>query len=90
MRASEDFIMREIAGEFVLVPIGAAATGFNGLVSMNGLGKFIFDLLAEEHTAEELAEKICAEYDVSRETALSDTLEFLQQLREIGALVENR
>lgn len=88
MRVSKDFIMREIAGEFILVPVGAAATKFNGLITMNELGKFIFDLLAEEHTVQELSEKITREYDVSLETAESDLREFLQQLREIGALVE--
>lgn len=88
MKASKDFIMREIAGEFILVPVGAAAVKFNGLITMNELGKFIFDLLTEERTVQELAEKITGEYDVSLETAISDTEEFLQQLREIGALVE--
>ena len=88
MIASKDFIMREIAGEFILVPVGAAAMNFSGLITMNELGKFIFHLLAEERTVPELAEKITAEYDVSLETAVSDCEEFLQQLREIGALVE--
>lgn len=88
MKASKDFIMREIAGEFILVPVGAAAVKFNGLITMNELGKFIFDLLAEERTVQELAEKITAEYDVSLETAVSDAEEFLQQLRDVGALVE--
>ena len=88
MRASKDFMMREIAGEFILVPVGAAAVKFNGLITMNELGKFIFDLLAEERTVQELAEKIVGEYDVTLDTARTDTEEFLQQLRDVGALVE--
>lgn len=90
MRASKDFIMREIAGEFILVPVGAAAMKFNGLITMNELGKYIFELLAEERTVRELAEKITGEYDVSLETALQDTEEFLRQLRDVGALVEEK
>lgn len=88
MKVSKDFIMRDIAGEHILVPVGAAAAKFNGLITMNELGKYIFDLLAEEHTVRELAEKITGEYDVPLETAVSDAEEFLQQLRDIGALVE--
>lgn len=88
MKVSKDFILREIAGEYILVPVGAAAAKFNGLITMNELGKFIFDLLAQERTVDELAEKITEEYDVSRDVALTDTKEFLQQLRDIGALVE--
>lgn len=90
MRASKNFIMREIAGEYILVPVGAAVAKFNGLITMNEVGKTIFNALAEDHTARELAEKITGEYDVDIETALSDTEEFLQQLREVGALEEER
>lgn len=90
MRASKDFIMREIAGEFILVPVGAAAMKFNGLITMNELGKYIFEPLAEERTVQELAERITGEYDVSMDTAARDAVEFLQQLRDVGALVEEK
>lgn len=82
--------MREIAGEFILVPVGAAAMKFNGLITMNELGKYIFELLAEERTVQELAERITGEYDVSMDTAARDAVEFLQQLRDVGALVEEK
>ena len=85
---SKEFILREIAGEHILVPIGTAAANFNGLISMNEVGRFLFDLLAEERTPQELADCVCGEYDVPPETALQDVGDFLQQLREIGALLE--
>lgn len=88
MRASNDFILREIAGEFMLVPVGAAAARFNGLITMNELGHFIFSALKEEQTEAELVEKITAEYDIDADTALADLREFLQQMRELGALIE--
>lgn len=88
MKVSKDFILREIADEIMLVPIGAAAARFNGLITMNELGKFIFDTLSEDRTPREVAEKIISEYDVDLDTALADTEDFLQQLRQIGALVE--
>lgn len=88
MRASKDFIAREIAGEYILVPVGAAAAQFNGLVTVNELGKFIFDVLAEERTQEAVVEEITAVYDVDRQTAAADLAEFLDKMREIGALVE--
>lgn len=88
MRASKDFILREIAGESLLVPIGEAASRFNGLITMNELGCFIFAKLAEEQTEETLLQAILAEYDVQREQALSDLREYLQQLRQLGALID--
>ena len=88
MKVSKEFILREIAGEHILVPIGTAAANFNGLISMNEVGRFLFDLLAEERTPQELADCVCGEYDVPPETALQDVENFLQQLREIGAMLE--
>ena len=90
MKVSEEFIMREIAGENILVPVGAAAAKFNGLITMNEVGKYIVEQLAEEHTVQELVDKITAEYDVEAQTALTDAEAFLEQLREVGALVETQ
>ena len=88
MRVSNDFILREIAGEFMLVPVGAAATRLNGLIVLNECGSTIFKALANECTKEDLVKAVCSEYDVAAETAEADVEEFLCQLREIGALVE--
>ena len=88
MKASKDFILREIAGECILVPVGAAAAKFNGLITMNDIGTFIFRALEEEQTEESLLECILGEYEGSRETARTDLLEFLKQMRDIGALEE--
>lgn len=89
MRASEEFILREIAGEFMLVPTGSAAAKFNGLITTNEIGCFIFKALREEdQTEESLVEKITGEYDIDTETAAADLKEFLQQMRDVGALLE--
>lgn len=88
MKVSKEFILREIAGEHILVPIGTAAAHFNGLISMNEVGRFLFDLLAEERYPAGAADCVCGECDVPPETALQDVENFLRQLREIGAMLE--
>lgn len=86
MKASKDFILREIAGEYILVPAGAASTRLNGLITLNELGWFIFKTLETEQTLDSLTDAITAEYDVEREVARADALEFLRQLDKAGAL----
>ena len=86
MKASKDFILREIAGEYILVPAGAASARLNGLITLNELGWFIFKTLGTEQTLDSLTDAITAEYDVEREVARADALEFLQQLDKVGAL----
>lgn len=89
MKVSKDFIPREIAGEFMLVPIGSASTKFNGLITMNEIGRFIFDTLSEDLSKQELVDKILSEYEIDEQTASKDLDDFLDQLRQIGALIED-
>ena len=88
MRAAKDYIVREIAGETILIPSGLAAQKFNGLVTVNDLGTFIWNSLSEDLTVDQLVEKITEAYEVDAETARADALEFLDELRQIGALEE--
>lgn len=80
-------ILREIAGECILVPTGAAAAKLNGIISLNGSGRYLWELLREERTEAELTEALLAEYEVDRETAERDVRSFVGRLREAGALV---
>ena len=89
MKASKDFILREIAGEHILVPVGAAAARFNGLITLNETGRTLFLALAQERSPEELTDALTAEYEVDPETARADVAGFLDQLRQVGALVED-
>lgn len=88
MRASKDYVVRDVAGEVLLIPTGEAAVRFGGMFTLNELGRFLFDALAEETTLDALVGKVTSEYDVDAETARADALEFLQALRTYGALVE--
>ena len=89
MKVSNDFILREIAGEYLLVPVGAAAAKFNGLITLNETGNTIFQALNEDRTVEELTDVVTGEYEVDHDTAKVDVEEFLQQLRQVGALIED-
>lgn len=86
MRASNDYILREIAGETILIPSGAAAQRFNGLVTLNELGSFIWKALAEPLTLDALTARITDVYEVDAAAARADAAEFLEKLREVGAL----
>lgn len=86
MQVSKDYLLRNIAGETILIPSGAAAQKFNGLVTVNSLGAFLWDELSEPKDLDTLVRRITEEYEVDAETARRDTEEFLEELRRIGAL----
>ncbi len=88
MRIVPGFIVREIVGEIVAIPTGSSAHTLSGLVSLNGAGRFLFDLLQTDRTEAELIEELCAEYDVSKDTASTDVADFLLILRQNHLLLE--
>ena len=83
------FIVREIAGDTVAIPCGAAATKLSGLIALNGSGKFLFDLLQSPQTEQSLLKSMLDTFDVDENTALSDIREFLDTLRNCDVLSED-
>ena len=86
MQVSKDYLLRTIAGETILIPSGAAAQKFNGLVTVNAIGAFIWDVLQNPTDLDGLVARITEEYEVDAETARADAEDFLSELRRIGAL----
>ena len=86
MRIEKEFILREIAGDYVIVPTGKTALEFNGLITVNELGAFIWREMQREITKEKLVSDILNEYEVEEEIARNDLEEFLHRLSECGIL----
>jgi hypothetical protein len=87
MKIDKSFILREIAGDYVIVPTGETALQFNGLITVNEVGAFLWEKLQEEITEQELVEAVLAEYEVDADTAQKDVSEFLDYLVK-GSILE--
>ena len=88
MHANPNFLVRQVAGKFVLAPVGEAALQFSGMITINGTGKVLWDLLQQEQTVESLAQALTERYEVSLEQATADVKKFLEPLYPTGAIVE--
>lgn len=86
MKINGDFVLREIAGETILIPVNAAAQSMNGMAVLNGVGAFLWERLPQAERPNELVSAILDEYDVDEETARADVYEFLDQLKELHIL----
>lgn len=87
MKVDSEFILREIAGDYVIIPTGKTVLSFNGLISVNEVGAFLWQQLQEEVTLEDLVAAVLNEYDVDEETAREDIEDFLDALVE-GQILE--
>lgn len=86
MKVKEDFLLREVAGCYVVVPVGKATVDFNGMVNLNETGAFLWKRLQEDTTKEALVDAIVKEYDVAGDVALKDVEAYLNTLQESGLI----
>ena len=88
MKIKDGFILKEMAGSWVVVPVGENMVNFQMMMTLNESGAFLWNQLAEEKTEEELVSALLEEYDTDAETAAADVKEFLQALAEKGVVSE--
>lgn len=87
MKQNPEFILSDLGNSFLLVPVGAAATEFKGVISLNEMGRLIWELLKDDTTAEAVLAAILRDYDVSEERARADVDSFLATLREKNCII---
>lgn len=89
MKISNEFVLKNIAGNNVVVPVGKKSIDFNAIIHLNDVGSFIFKCLQENDLSkEELAKKVVDEYEVEYEIALKDVTNFCNKLKENKMLIQ--
>lgn len=83
-KIKDGLLIRDIAGEHVLIDAGGGVD-FSKMMMLNETAVSIVNLLRQgARTAEELANAIAEEYEVTEDVALRDVRELLAQMREQG------
>lgn len=85
MKLKQGFIMRDIAGETIVVPSGDELN-LNMMITLNGTGKFLWQHLEKGAELEELVQAMLEEYEVDEQTARAGAERFVNKLQEKGFL----
>ena len=88
MKLNGKYVIREVAGEILVIPVGEAALALNGIIVLNPVSKIIWQCLEQETNTEKILDTILETFDVSKEEAAVDLEEFLNQLRKENLLSE--
>ena len=88
MKIRKGFMLREVAGNSVVVAVGEASRRFNGLITLNETAVVLWNKLAEGTTEEELVGAITGEYAVSKEVAERDVAAFVEKCKNAGLIEE--
>lgn len=85
MKLKPGFVMRDIAGETIVVPSGDELK-LNMMITLNETGKLLWQKLEAGATMEELVQAMLAEYEVDEQTASTGAEAFVAKLQERGFL----
>ena len=85
LKLKEGFILREVAGETVVIPSGEDIN-LNMMITLNGTAAFLWQKLEQGCTEEELVAALLAEYDVEADKAAEHAAKFVAKLNEHGFL----
>lgn len=80
MKIKNGFMLRNIAGNNLIIGVGEAAGVLNGVVTLNETGVFLWNLLVKGCEIEELILALMDEYEVSEQVATADVNSFVNKL----------
>ena len=86
MKIKSTFALRNIAGNWVALPLGAATLDFNGMLTLNESGVLLWRKLEDGCTKAELIETLLSEYEVTRDEAEADVYSFISKLENAGCI----
>ena len=85
MKLKDGFILREVAGQTVVLPVGGDLD-LNMMITLNETGAFLWKQLENENDQAGLVAALLAEYDVDEATAKNAVEGFVAKLNENGFL----
>lgn len=88
MKTSKQFVLREIAGDTLLIPVGENPSAPQGMILLNAISLLIYQGIDAGNDLHTIVEDILHRYDVEKEQALSDAKEAISQMEHLG-IIEN-
>lgn len=88
MKLKYDFVVNNVAGETVAVSVGDTCDRFNGYIKLNETAAFIFELLKNDTSRDEIVALVQKKYpDATNKEACESVDELLGKLSKAGLLV---
>lgn len=86
MRRKDNFVMQNVGGENILVPLGAQVMDMNAIITLNTTSAYIWSLLDQDCTIDVLAAAVAEHFDVDYTLARSDIQTFVDEITGLGLL----
>lgn len=88
MKIKEGYVLREVAGTWIVLPLSSKTISFKGMLTLNNSGIMLWNILEKGCSEENLTDALTSEYEVSEEQAKADVEEFIAKLAKAGCIEE--
>ena len=85
MKIKEGFLLREVAGQTVVLPV-SGDLDLNIMITLNDTGRFLWECLQDEANEADLVAALLREYDVAEADAAAAVRGFVKKLDDNGFL----
>ena len=86
MKIKSGFVMKDVAGSKVVLPLGERRLDLNGIITFNDVGAEVFNMLDGTNSVEEIVAKIAKDYEVSTEIVEADVNELIEKMKANGLI----
>ena len=86
MKRNDNFILKELMGSYVLVPVGEDAMDFNGVITLNESAKVLWLAAKGDFEMDDLVDALITEYGVDIATATTGAEVFVARMKEEGCI----
>ena len=86
MKFKQEFVMREVAGENIVIPLSGLGEQFNGIITLNETGAFIWKQIQNEQDKPAIVAALLDAYEVTPEQAARSVDALCAQLESLGIL----
>lgn len=88
MKIRSGYMLRQVIDTYVIMGIGSGNYAPNQIMSLNETGVFLWKLMENQVSKQELIAALCKEYEVTPDVASADVEAFLTQLSTKGLIEE--
>ena len=83
MKIKNIYELKKVVNQYLVIRVEDALV-LDNMITINEIGKDIFDFLKEEHSEDEVVSYILSNYEVKEEKAREDVHEFIEKLIQKG------
>ncbi len=87
MQLRDNFTIKEIVGDYIVVPTGENYLDFGAVISINESGAFLWKQLQDNKSVDELSSALAEEYGIETDVAKADVEEFVALLKEHNLII---